>query len=172
MTNPFDKIWEDIEDAAPPPPADNLPTSRFAYPPDLPHDLARCMSEEEVELLRAKHRLTAAEFEFILERHDFKLEYTQWVQQLSSTGNAFKLKCKALSEAYLVQIGNLLHDPVVAPSVKADLFKYLTKCAELEPTKKDAPQDTGPKIVVNIAPFAAAPERQTIEVTARKVQDD
>ena len=128
MTDPFERTWED----------ETLPAPTPTYPTSLPHDLACCMSDEEVDALRIKYDYTPSEFDYILNLQLFKREYSEWRQRLISEGNSFKLKLRAMSEAFLPQLNQILNSDTTAPSVKVDAFKYITKVAELEPVKQDS----------------------------------
>ena len=165
--DPFEKTWED----------DVTTLVKLDYPPSLPHDMAMCMSDEEVEIVRQKYGYSESEFDYITNMHLFKREYAEWQQRLISEGNSFKLKLRAMSEAFLPNLHDILNSDTTAPSVKVDAFKYITKVAELEPTKaslEGASNDTGQKIVINIAPYAAAPTftPQTIDITPKRSSSD
>ena len=111
------------------------------YPTALPHDMACAMSAEEVESIRMKYALSEEELEYICNRQDFKREFADWRQRLVSEGNSFKLKLRAMAEEFLPSLHQMLHSDLTAPSVKSDIFKYITKVAELEPVaaKADSP---------------------------------
>jgi hypothetical protein len=129
-----------------------LPEPVLTYPPSLPHDVACTMSTEELEVLRLKYTYTPEDFEYILNRPDFKREYAEWTQRLISEGNSFKLKLRAMSEAFLPQLNEILSSENTAPSVKVDTFKYITKVAGLEPlpekTSSEASKQTTTRFVV------------------------
>ena len=128
MSDPFSKSWQDPE----PETYELTPTSP-TYPTSLPHDLAVCMTPEEVEHVREKYALSEEELEYICNRQDFKREYSEWKGRLISEGNSFKLKLRAMAEEFLPTLHEMLHSDSTAPSVRMDAFKYITKCAELEP---------------------------------------
>jgi len=99
------------------------------------------MSSEEVELIRIKYALTEADMDYICNRPDFKREYAEWVQRLVTEGNSFKLKLRAMSEEFIPELHKMLYNENVAPSVKTDMFKYITKVAGLEPVpEKSTPE--------------------------------
>ena len=126
--NPFKETWDlpEVE-------MESVPSVVTAYPAGLPHDMATAMSDEEYDVVRLKYALSELELDYITNRHDYKREYAEWRQRLINEGNSFKLKLRAMSEAYLPQIHDIMHSEATAPSVKSDLFKYITKVAELEP---------------------------------------
>lgn len=168
--NPFDISWEDpIMDALPDAPAIRANRDPYTqYPPSLPHDIALAVGDEEVEHILGNHGLTMQDFDYISDLQSFKKEVSEWRQKIQTEGYGFKYKLRAIAEAYIPEIITLLHDPVVAPSVKTDLYKYITKCAGLEPTKNDQQSDPNAnRITINIAPYAASPEQTTIDITPR-----
>lgn len=137
MTNPFEEY---------------TPAVRTDYPPSLPHDLACAMTPEEVEVLRTKYSLEESEFDYIVNLPLFKREYAEWRQRLITEGNSFKLKLRAMSEEFLPTAHHILHSDLTAPSVKVDLFKYITKVAELEPVPEKQSQSdksTSTRLVIS-----------------------
>ena len=136
--NPFKETWDlpEVE-------MDDVPAVVTAYPAGLPHDMACAMSDEEYEVVRLTYALSEQELDYITNRHDYKREYAEWRQRLINEGNSFKLKLRAMSEAYLPQIHDIMHSESTAPSVKSDLFKYITKVAELEPVLVKAVDPSG-----------------------------
>jgi hypothetical protein len=130
--NPFQKTWDEETETY------TLPAPILKYPASLPHDMACAMSPEEVELIRAKYELTEADLDYICNRQDFKREYAEWVQRLVTEGNSFKLKLRAMSEEFIPELHKMLYNENVAPSVKTDMFKYITKVAGLEPQPEKA----------------------------------
>ena len=131
--NPFERQW--CEDNQLP---DTTPTPVLTYPTSLPHDMALCMTEEEVDLVRLKYGFDEAEWDYILCRQDFKRELSEWRHRLIAEGNSFRLKLRAMAEEFLPNLHQILHSDLTAPSVKVDAFKYMTKVAELEPPKEVA----------------------------------
>ena len=131
-----------------------IPEDKIAlstYPSSLPHDLACAMTPEEVESIRMKYEFSEEELEYICNRQDFKREYAEWRQRLISEGNSFKLKLRAMAEEFLPSLHQMLHSELTAPSVKSDIFKYITKVAELEPvtaSKEATPAGQTTRLVV------------------------
>ena len=157
----FSDTWETLPEA--PQVAKNT-TPVVLYPPTLPHDIALAQDEEEVNELLSRHGLTPQEYDYISDLPTFRQEVSEWKQKIVTEGYSFKLKLRGIAEAYIPQVISLMHDPTVAPSVRTDLFKYVVKCAELEP-KKDAPTaDSGNKITIEINSFGSAPQ-SVIDVT-------
>ena len=147
MTNPFDPYPEETQAL--------VPSESYTYPPSLAHDLACCMSDEEIEAVKLKYEYEANELEIIINRPDFKREYSEWRQRLISEGNSFKLKLRAMAEEYLPQLHRIMNSTETAPSVKVDAFKYITKVASLEPPKEagDGEGNSGTKIIIEIANY-------------------
>ena len=156
------------EEPTAPEPDPHKPTlpSTFNYPPSMPHDLACCMSDEEVEALRERYAYSPTEFSFVLDRMDFKQEFSQWRQKLVSEGSSFKLKLRAMAEEYLPQVHYMLNSEQVTPAVKSDLWKYVVRCGELEPPKEKAGEGgggNGPKITIEIKSFGGSTP-QTVNI--------
>lgn len=158
-----DDIYESLGEAMPP----ALQGPHSQYPASLPHDVALASDREELDALLTSHGLTAIDYDRICDMPIFKQEVSAWKQKIISEGYGFKLKLRSIAEGYIPNLVSLLYDPTVAPSTKVDMFKYITKCAELEPKKSDleGSSDAG-KITINIAPYAAAPGAQIIEINA------
>jgi len=167
MTDPFKQLWD--EDDTPDTPKEIAP---FTYPPSLPHDLACCVSDEDVEAQALKYELSASEMDYITQLPLFKREYAEWRQRLISEGNSFKLKLRAMAEEYLPALHRLMGSELTAPSVKMDAFKYITKVAGLEPPKElGEGGPNGPKIVIEIANYAAPAAPTTVNVTPRVIPE-
>ena len=147
------------------------PAARWEYPASLPHDIACCVTDEDLESVLLKHGITEQDYETFSESGDFRREYSEWQQRLIGEGNSFRMKARALAEEGLPTMHQLMHSEQTAPSVRADIFKYLTKVAELEPEKKDPTSSSnhgGPRVVVQIANFSnpsALPTRQVVEIS-------
>ena len=153
-TSPDD--FPDLPSTTPPPAT--RPDVLSAYPPSLAHDVARCVSDEEVDVVRIAHGLTEGEITTILARADFRKEYADWQKQLAASGGGFKLKLRAMAEEFLPKLHAIMDSDLTAPSVRVDAFKYITKCAELEPTKAElegSKGQGGTKIIIEIKNFEA-----------------
>ncbi len=170
-TDPFIQSWEEPDAADPStnPPANRDPATPF--PATIAHDVALAQDQEELGYILTRHGITPTEFDYIADLPGFKREVADWRAKILNEGYGFKLKLRAVSEAYIPEVVKLLYSPSVAPSVRTDLFKYITKCAELEPKKESSspgdPGNPGQRITINIAAYAAAPTKQTqtIDIT-------
>ena len=144
------------------------PNVLAAYPPSLPHDMARCVDDNEVDLVRVAHGLTEDELHAIVARMDFRRELSDWQRQLVTSGHSFRLKLRAMAEEFLPKLHQILDSDMTAPSVKVDAFKYITRCAELEPTKEELQGDSaagGNKIVIEIKHYTPDTPSTTIDIT-------
>jgi hypothetical protein len=160
--NPFDPYPEKS-------PQPLVPSESYIYPPSLAHDLACCVSDEEIEAVKLKYEYDPAEFEIIINRTDFKREYSEWRQRLISEGNSFKLKLRAMAEEYLPQLHRIMNSEATAPSVKLSAFQYVTKCAELEPVKEaEGKGNSGPRISIEIVNFGGT-KPTTINVGGQEI---
>ena len=149
-----------LEDEPTPLPA----IATLEYHPSLPHDVAMAMSDEEMELVRQKYDYTPETFSYLMERPDFRRELADWQRRFITEGNSFKLKLRAMAEDFLPTMHKIMHSELSAPSVKVDAFKYITRVSGLEPPKDESGgKDSGAKITINIAPWAAN-QATTIEV--------
>lgn len=170
---PFD--FEDEESTPPPPLATSpKPSSAslqptFQYPPTLPHDIALASTQEELDDLLKRHSLTQIEYDYISDLPVFRREVSEWKSKIHQEGYGFKLKLRGLAEAYIPELISILYDTSVAPSVRIDTFKYITKCAELEPKKQDLEGTGGAKITIEIANFSSAAHAapHTINISAK-----
>ena len=169
--DPFKTTWEDPTEEDKP---DFLPTNprpMQRYPHTLPHDIALAGGvEEDIWFVLNNHGISPAEYDHISDMPEFRRELSEWRQKMQSEGYGFKLKLRAIAEAYVPEIISLLNDRtgVVAPSVKTALFKDVVKWAGLEP-KKEESESSGDsnKITINIAPYAAQPTATTIDITPK-----
>ena len=137
------------------------------YPPTLPHDVALVQDQEELTEILQRHGISQTDFDYISDLPAFKKELSEWKQKIISEGYSFRLKLRGIAEAYIPQLIQMLHDPTVAPSVRTDLYKSMVKWAGLEPKKEEAAADSSNKITINIAPYAAQPDAQVINITPK-----
>jgi lipopolysaccharide biosynthesis protein len=126
--------------------------------------MACAMSSEEVDLIRNKYAYTPEEFDYICQRQDFKREYAEWTQRLITEGNSFKLKLRAMSEAFLPQLHEILTSENTAPSVKVDTFKYITKVAGLEPLPEKVQSDDKKQVTRFVIQWQDGTGQAAIEV--------
>jgi hypothetical protein len=69
-------------------------------------------------------------------------------EQLTKEGASFRIKAKMQAEQLLDTSWKLIHDKLTPASVKADLIKYTTKVAGLEP--KEGQLTSGNNLQINI----------------------
>ena len=70
--------------------------------------------------------------------------------EVREKGMTFKLKARAQAEELLSTSWMLIHDPVVSPSVKADLIKSTVKWAGLEPKQEVATEGGAGGVTITI----------------------
>ena len=162
-----DDIYDNLPDG--PEQAHGFPPAKAhsQYPPSLPHDVALCCDDDELETVLAQHHITPVEYDYIRDLPNFKREVTEWNQKIHSEGYGFKLKLRSIAEAYIPTLVRLLHDDSVAPSVKTDLFKYITRTAGLEPTKDALQGETNNSITIQINTFT--PDATPLVVSATPI---
>jgi hypothetical protein len=163
--NPFDPYPEEETTT------ELVPSESYTYPPSLAHDLACCVSDEEIEAVKVKYEYDSTDLELIINRPDFKREYSEWRQRLVSEGNSFKLKLRAMAEEFLPQLHRIMNSEATAPSVKLSAFQYITKVSELEPPKESSSNggqsgNSPVQVVVQIKNYATPNSaKTTINVT-------
>ena len=145
------------------------PASLGPYHPSLPHELALCITPEELESLLTRYDLTGEQLDAIVSRRDFKIDFTEWQRKLTTEGHTFRMKLKAMAEEFLPYIHNVIRSEFTPPSVKVDAFKYITKTAGLEPVKEEG-EEGGQKVVIEIKNFMTGNSPQQINITPIKKQ--
>lgn len=97
----------------------------------------------------ARHGLSANELLVIQGDPVFRRKIKAYRDDIKNKGMTFRLKARAQAEELLTTSWLLIHDPAVAPSVKADLIKSTVKWAGLEP-KNEAEISTGGGVSITI----------------------
>jgi hypothetical protein len=83
----------------------------------------------------------------------FRIKIKGYREEIKTKGMTFKLKARAQAEELLTTSWLLIHDPSVAPSVKADLIKSTVKWAGLEPkSEPEINTGNGVSITINLGP--------------------
>ena len=105
------------------------------YPRGLVLDLA-LKSAPVADLLDAYDISTEA-FREIARNPVFRRDMLEMRDKLKEEGFSFRLKAQAQAEQYLQQAWKLVHDGNTPSNVRADLIKWTTKVAGLEPRPSD-----------------------------------
>lgn len=110
----------------------------------------------------------------------FNATVTRFREEVRDKGLTFKMKARAQAEELLTTSWCLIHDPMTAPSVKADLIKSTVRWAGLEQTDKVEVGESvagGVRITINLAGAPvdvqnALPPAQPAEVIDMEDSDD
>ena len=81
--------------------------------------------------------VTEDHFNALVANQEFNATVALYKKELGSNGASFRAKAKLQAEMLLDTSWKLIHNASTPPAVKADLIKYTTKVADLEP-KKDS----------------------------------
>lgn len=92
------------------------------------------------ELLQA-YDVSVEEFKRIAQHPVFRQDMRDMSEKLKEEGFSFRVKAQAQAEQYLQQAWKMVHDPEVPANVRADLIKWTTKVAALEPTPTSLASD-------------------------------
>lgn len=103
-----------------------------------------------------KYAITETDLDNYYTNPQFKRELIHTRAELAKTGSAFRAHARALAEAHLMTMNELMDDPDTPSNTKVTIWQSLVKFAALEPPKEDA-QSVGAKVVIEIANFAQQP---------------
>jgi len=124
-------------------------TDRLAFDMAL---LLEGSGETAAEVI-ARHGISSNELLIFQADPVFKLKIKSYREEIKTKGMTFKLKARAQAEELLTTSWLLIHDPSVAPSVKADLIKSTVKWAGLEPkNEQEISTGSGVSITINLGP--------------------
>lgn len=100
------------------------------------------------ELLVA-YKITPDEFRALVASPRFRADFSEMKQRIADEGFTFRAKAQAQAEYYLQQAWKMVNDADTPANVRADLIKWTTKVANLEPKPADA--GTSPeRVTINI----------------------
>ena len=91
------------------------------------------------DLLEA-YKLSVDDFRTLTHHPVFRQDMRDMKERMREEGFSFRVKAQAQAEAYLGEAWKLVHTPDTPANVKADLIKWTTKVANLEPKAKDNEQ--------------------------------
>ena len=94
-------------------------------------------SGDAIADLLSHYRITAADLKRFAVDKIFKTRLVHFRREIATEGLGFRMKARVQAEELLQTSWNLIHDPSITPSVRADLLKSTVKWAGLEP-KPDA----------------------------------
>ena len=117
------------------------PTEKLTpYPPTLPLEIA--LRTAPIKELCAEYNLTREEWEELRLDPVFQADVKRAVDMVKQEGMSVRLKAQLQSEELLKTNWQMIHDPTIPPSVRADLSKFTFRVAGLSEPPKDA--NTGP----------------------------
>lgn len=112
-----------------------------------------------------KYDITESYLDHLYTIPQFKRELLNARAELTQTGSAFRAHARALAEAHLVTMNELMNSEETPTSQKVTIWQSLVRFAALEPPK-EAPQNALVQgLTINIASYAAAPP--AIDITPR-----
>ena len=95
-----------------------------------------------IKELCAEYNLTREEWEELRLDPVFQADVKRAVDMVKQEGMSVRLKAQLQSEELLKTNWQMIHDPTIPPSVRADLSKFTFRVAGLSEPPKDA--NTGP----------------------------
>lgn len=110
------------------------------YPPTLPLEIA--LRTAPIKDLCIEYGLTKEEWDDLRLDPVFQADLKRAVDLVKEEGMSVRLKAQLQSEELLKTNWQMIHDPTIPPSVRADLSKFTFRVAGLSEPPKDA--NTGP----------------------------
>ena len=127
---------------------ENLDPSTPPYPRGLVLDLA--LKTQPVPKLLEDYGITVEEFKVLTQHPVFRHDMLEMRDKLKQEGFSFRVKAQAQAEMYLKEAWKMVHDASVPSNVRADLIKWTTKVAGLEP-KQGAAEFAGAQLLPQLA---------------------
>ena len=103
---------------------------------------------ESPDKIYPRYDLTEEEWYAIAVSSVFKKTVAKYQEEILEGGLSFRLKAKVQAEAYLTDAHLIIKHPLTPPAVKADMIKWVTKVADLEP--KSSKTDGAPTFNLQI----------------------
>ena len=121
-------------------------------------------SGDKPAVLLKEYGFTPADLAAFSKEPLFEQRVRAYQTQLKERGFTFRLKAQVQAELLLDTSWGLIHNDDVSPAVKADLIKWTSKVAGLEPTKDSSGAgDSGVTITINMGDNAPPSGIRTIE---------
>lgn len=124
---------------------DNLPIKHTKWTNRLAFDVALMLenSGESLGDVMARHSISSNDILKFKSDPVFLKKVNEYRDDVRDKGMTFRLKARAQAEELLTTSWLLIHDPMVSPSVKADLIKSTVKWGGLEPRPETAVESSG-----------------------------
>jgi hypothetical protein len=120
---------------------------------------------DSLDDLKAKYDVTSDDLLRFKSDSQFRKRVGEYREDIRANGTTFKMKARAQAEDLLLTSWQLIHDPGVSPSVKADLIKSTVKWGGLEPKNDDG--NVGPvggvSITINLGDDRDKPKLVTVD---------
>lgn len=115
--------------------------------------------------LKLKYDVTSDDLLRFKSDAQFRKRVGEYREDIQANGTTFKMKARAQAEDLLTTSWQLIHDPGVSPSVKADLIKSTVKWGGLEPKNDDAHVGPGGgvSITINLGDANDKPQLVTVD---------
>ncbi len=138
---------------------------------------------DDLPKILERYNVTPEQFEKLKKNPTFMQRVVDYRAEIKAKGLSFREKAKIMAEELLVTAYDLIHHPSTPAPVKADLIKYVTKAADLEPKPNPtAEQQYLPQIAeslkklsdtelaARVAAIVQKRQPQTIDVTPTTIQ--
>jgi hypothetical protein len=123
--------------APPPRPRDDPSTP--PYPRGLVLDLL--LKTRPIPDLLIAYKISVDEFKCLTQHPVFRQDMQEMKEKLREEGFSFRVKAQAQAEQYLQAAWAMVHSADTPANVKADLIKWTTKVAALEPSPQSIASD-------------------------------
>lgn len=110
-----------------------------SFDPRLAFEVA--LGHMPIEEIYPRYQLTEFDWMRLAVQPTFKHAVIKYQEEISEQGISFRMKARVQAESYLKDAHLLIKHPMTPPTVKADMIKWTTKVADLEP--KQNKDDTG-----------------------------
>jgi hypothetical protein len=124
----------------------------LAYPPTLPIEVA--LKTAPLKDICAAYNISRADWDVLRAHPVFIEDLKKAVELLKKEGMSFKMRARLQSEGLLETAWNMIHaKPVedVPANVKADLLKFVVRCAGLEGEKGGGSGGNQTNLQINIS---------------------
>lgn len=156
-----------------PKPSKSLPRAMSAdpsatpYPRGLVLDIA--LKTAPLPSLLEAYGISPEEFKELTQHPVFRHDMLEMRDRLKEEGFSFRMKAQAQAEQYLKQAWDLVHSVDTPANVKADLIKWTTKVANLEPKPSNQGDFTGAAMLPQLAEQLKAMPEGELELKVMQI---
>ena len=125
-----------------------LTPTEASFDPRLAFEMA--LGFDRPEDIYPRYGMDSEQWYAVARQPAFKNSVLKYQDEIQDQGISFRMKARVQAESYLKDAHLLIKHPLTPPSVKADMIKWTTKVADLEPKRDQNETGTTFNLQINL----------------------